>query len=247
MSLSSNSIIHLTKTREALEGILTDNFRIKYCKETIRWKKGKSVIHVPMVSFCDIPLSQIKDHISNYGFYGIGLTREWAIRNFLNPVLYIEPNSNLAHSFEQAILQIAEMGVSVDAKRETVRRLADVTRYIKNYEGLLERKNEPGRTYRFSDEREWRYVPEVEHECKMLYLASEFNKDGAADAATDSVAELRLSFEPDDIKYIIIKNDSEISDIINHLRKAKGANFTLSSIERLTTRILTSEQILTDI
>jgi len=247
MSLSSNSIIHLTKTREALEGILLDSFRVKYCKETIKWKNGKSVIHVPMVSFCDIPLSQIKDHISNYGCYGIGLTREWAIRNFLNPVLYIEPNSNLAHSYEQALLQVAEMKLPNDAKRETARRLSDIARYTKNYEGMLQRKNEPSRMYRFSDEREWRYVPDVEYGCELFYMAKDFEEDGVKETAANSIADLRLNFEPDDIKYIIIKDDSGITEVINHLRNAKGANFTLSSIERLTTRILTSEQIRTDI
>lgn len=247
MALSSNSIIHLTSTREALEGILSDSFRVKYCKETIKWKKGESVIHVPMVSFCDIPLSQIKNHIFNYGCYGIGLTREWAIKNFLNPVLYIEPSSNLAHSYEQTLLNFAGLTLPSSSRRETLGRIIDIVRYTKNYEGLLERKGQPARTYRFSDEREWRYVPAIENDCELFYTATDFEKAGVKKKAADSVLDIRLAFESDDIKYIIIKDDSEIAGVISHLRNSKGANFTLGSIERLATRILTSEQILTDI
>lgn len=58
---------------------------------------------------------------------------------------------------------------------------------------------------------------------------------------------LRLSFEPNDIKYIIIDNDDEISEVADHLRRAKGSKYSYADIERLTTRILTCEQIMSDI
>lgn len=89
MGLSSNSIIHFTNSSEALKGILRNNFRITYCKETIQLDKQTVTFHVPMVSFCDIPLFEIKNHIDSYGNYGLGLTKEWAIKNKLNPVIYI--------------------------------------------------------------------------------------------------------------------------------------------------------------
>lgn len=35
MSLSSNTLIHLTPKKEALIGILKEGFRIKYCQENV--------------------------------------------------------------------------------------------------------------------------------------------------------------------------------------------------------------------
>lgn len=52
---------------------------------------------VPMICFCDIRLETIT-RFSNYGRYGIGLTKEWGIKNKLNPVFYLEKNSTLADS-----------------------------------------------------------------------------------------------------------------------------------------------------
>ena len=72
MGLSSNSLIHLTKSKDALIGILKEGFRIKYCLENIGARNIKVGAAFPMVSFCDIPLSEIKNHIENYGDYGVG-------------------------------------------------------------------------------------------------------------------------------------------------------------------------------
>jgi len=92
MALSSNSLIHLTKEKQALIGILTENFKIKFCLENLLTQKGNLKYAVPMVSFCDIPMSEIKDHVSKYGSYGIGLTKEWGQSNNLNPVFYVDRN-----------------------------------------------------------------------------------------------------------------------------------------------------------
>jgi len=102
MPVSSNALIHFTNEKERLKSIFLENFRVGYCKETPVVGGFGTACFVPMVSFCDIPLSQIRDHISKYGDYGIGLTREWGIRNKLNPVLYLEPSSFLSESYRAA-------------------------------------------------------------------------------------------------------------------------------------------------
>lgn len=243
MALSSSSLIHLTNSRAALDGILSDNFRIKYCKEHIHWGKKSMMLYVPMVSFCDIPLSQIKDHLSRYGSYGIGLTREWAVRKGLNPVLYVQRSSNLAHSYESAILHYEQDGVENDDAIEAFDKIADIARYTKNYEEILERKGESYGMYRFSDEREWRYVPGIGSSCEMFYAGKNFDEETRM-AASESVKDYRLDFDADDIRYIIIDNESEIPSFVDSLRDLR--RFSSREVERITARVLTAEQIRSD-
>jgi hypothetical protein len=201
---------------------------------------------VPMVSFCDIPLSEIKDHISKYGNYGIGMTKNWAFKQGLNPVLYMAQNSMLSGSYRTAWNEMINKSQS-DEWTADERNLADVMRYIKNYEGDLVRKGATTRNYRFSDEREWRYVPPHSEDYEFLLAAKYYDDISNKSECDNKLLPLRLKFELSDIKYIIIDNDSEIGDFIQHLREAKGKTYSLHEVERLTTRILTVEQIRGDI
>ena len=250
MALSSNSIIHFTRTKESLMGILENNFKIHYCREKIFLPESYRELYVPMVSFCDIPLSEVKEHINKYGSYGIGLTREWAVRTGLNPVLYLEKKSVLAHNLNvsRKILVDAPDGDYKDLD-EVGKCTADIFRYTKNYEADLNRGGKTIKNYRFSDEREWRYVPHFENDFEMSIGASYWDDEENKDEVENDKQKLSLlevPFEPNDIKYIIIENDNEISDFLDFLKKAKGKQYTYHDIERLMTRLLTTEQIMSD-
>jgi hypothetical protein len=247
MSLSANTLIHFTKSKDDLKGILEDNFKIYFCRESIILEKNVIVYIAPMVSFCDIPLSNIKVHISRYGNYGIGMTKEWGIRNGLNPVLYMVPGSNLSKSYRKAYNHFMNAGkISANSYTDEQKSFADVSRHIKNYEGELTR-NGTTTNYRFSDEREWRYAP-PDSILPYLFVGEIYYSNPVNKAALNAKIEsLRLTFEPNDIKYIIINDDSEIREFIDHLRDVKGRKYSLQEIERLTTRILTTEQIKEDI
>jgi hypothetical protein len=245
MSLSSNTLTHFTGQKESLLSILQDNFKIYFCKETFRLAGKRQTFFCPMVSFCDIPMSEIKDHIKKYGSYGVGLTKNWALKNGLNPVLYVAPESSLSASYRTALHHFVQ-GPDRAAEDITNEEMAllDVLRYMKNYEGPLERKGQNIKNYRFSDERERRYAPPFTGDKEMIATRPDFEAD--PDKYSAIYEEHRLKFEPNDIKYIIIKDDSEISEVINHLRRKMGNIYSLDEIERLTTRILTTEQIMGD-
>lgn len=250
MPLSANTLIHFTGAKEALQKILEENFRIYNCRESVVLGGKRFGFYVPMVSFCDIPLSEVKDHIGKYGSYGIGMTKEWGMRRGLNPVLYVTQNSMLSESYRKAWRHFTKMddedGPDMDDLTDEQRALSDVVRYIKNYEGDLTRQGRTTPNYRFSDEREWRYVPAFTEDCEMMVGKGWYEEPDNKKAADAKLENLRLEFEPNDIKYIIINNDSEIGEFIDHLRRVKGKNYSLHDIERLATRILTTDQIMSD-
>lgn len=244
MALSSNSIIHFTGKKAALRGILEGNFKIKYCREAIKFTNSAPSLGVPMVSFCDIPLSEVKEHIGKYGNYGIGLTKEWAARKKLNPVMYLQAGSLLSESLRQILVRRHHK------KRESIEEdeaLINIARYSKNYEGDLDRIGKPTIVnYRYSDEREWRYVPPLSDAQELILSEIILSNADEKKKADRALSDLRLVFEPDDIRYIIIKDESEIGYFIDVLRRAKGKTYPAHDIERLSTRILTTSQIITD-
>ena len=166
MPLTPNSIFHFT-SKEKLKWTLENNFRVRYCLENISCyvsainAAAVTSIAVPMVSFCDIPLSQIKDHYVNYGKYGIGFKKEWARNKGLNPVLYIDQFSKLNQQFTYFNSFNGIEDTELD------KTLIELIRYMKNYEGLLQRAGESDKpNYRFANEKEWRYVPDFNSKFK---------------------------------------------------------------------------------
>jgi len=246
MSLSSNSIIHLTHTKSSLEGILKNGLIPHYCKENIEIGDNSYKLGVPMISFCDIPLSKIKDHINKYGEYGIGLTKEWALKNKLNPVVYLEPDSNLSESVNVIINKFLSSG-NTETWTSEQNSIADILRYVKNYQNDLVRKGENTPDYRYSDEREWRFVPSYKEKCDMLLSLDLIDTTAKKNKFNKTIASLKLNFEPNDIKYIFVETDADIHDLINILKSVSWSNFTGQDLDRLTTRILTTAQIKSDI
>lgn len=242
MTLSSSVLVHNTDKKEYLKGILNDGFKVFYCKETLVDEKKGIVFHVPMISFSDIPLSEIKDQLGKYGTYGIGLTKEWAYKNKLNPVLYVAEGSQLFTSYRKAMRHFIDYEVESYSEKEMD--LVDVIRYMKMYEGALVRKGKViDSNYRFSDEREWRFVPP--HDLGFEPVVSEAYFAKHCDAIVDAVKEIRLKIEPNDIKYILIDNEIEITEFIACLRVAFG-KFPADDVDKLLTRFLTKDQIIYD-
>ena len=246
MPLSANTVFHFTEKKEDLEGILEHDFKVYYCKEQLYIGRNPMVFRAPMVSFCDIPLSEIKPHIKSYGPYGIGLSKEWAVRSKLNPVIYMEKNSFLSASLIKFLSHYTELIDQRDeASTEAKRAPFDIFRYMKNYQGdLVRRDRDTIKDYRFSDEREWRYVPEFTKAFPMMLIQP--YHDHHLVNAEKAIQSESLVFTPNDIKYLIIKDDSEINEFVKFLKYAKW-KYDEKDVERLTTRILTSKQIHEDI
>jgi hypothetical protein len=242
-NISSDTLFHFTPRPDYLFQILQHEFKPRYYPELIKLNNHKPITKaIPMVCFCDIPLSQIKNHVTTYGDYGIGMSRKWALKNKLNPVVYVQPNSKLSASFLSILKTYVDGKVAKQAGRDGI---LNVFRYLKNYQGDFVRAGKTISDIKFYNEREWRYTPDISDDIMFWLNDAEFANATLLANSNDAVGAFPLSFEPDDIKYIIIKNEGEIPAMITALKRIKS-KYPQSVIENLVSRILTTDQIKKD-
>lgn len=254
MSLYPDTLFHFTQ-KDSLYQILTSTFKVSYAREHIVGPTKEKKFAVPMVSFCDLKLSELKDFIkSGYGTFGLGMTKEWANRNRLNPVMYMNRHCELVDDLIAAVNELFAFmeelkdGDQYDRLAPHYQNIINYYRYIKPYEGELNRKGELiDENYRFADEREWRYVPPISNQdIRPLVGIDEIDTDAKKEAFNHAVRNIRIPFEPDDIKYLIVEKEDDINPLIDHLRDVKD-KFPPDMLNRLASRILTIEQINKDI
>jgi hypothetical protein len=195
ITISANSLFHFTNNISNLIGILTNNFFPRYSLENYSAFYTQSMakrlklinIAIPMVCFCDIPLSSIRNHIKVYGRYAIGLSKEWGERKNISPVMYALNNSISAKvisnslsatekCFYKSIKHLGERYAgNTNYKEDKKDKLIDtlsvelgrvqsgliaIMAFTKNYSGTFHHGGKRYRNVCFYDEREWRYVPD---------------------------------------------------------------------------------------
>ena len=236
--ISSNTLFHWTN-KDSLIGILKNEFKINYCREDFTIKGGLLLtIRVPLVSFCDIPLSESRNQMDKYGQYGIGLKKEWGIKNGLNPVLYMVSNSNLTTQYTLTLIKnfISE---TVNSNLDEI--MDELLVYFKNHMGG---KNIKEKNYEFYKEREWRYVPNnIKHK---FFSKKNWENPQLKQEGLDGIEPLRLGFTPNDISYLILKEEDEIYDFVGLIQDIKGRKYTEKEVKLLTTKIITSKNIRSD-
>jgi Putative abortive phage resistance protein AbiGi, antitoxin len=142
MKVTSDSLFHFTTSLDNLKSILSKKFKLTYCHEKYLLDYETHDSYFPMVSFCDIPLSLAKDQINKYGSYAIGMTKEWGIKNNLNPVVYIEKGSLLAKDIQATIDNMIKMTKPISAmvkkntasvQKATLKAVEHLNTLIQNY------------------------------------------------------------------------------------------------------------------
>lgn len=242
-NISSTDLFHFVREEQYLQEIIKNKgFWPYYCVEYC-WAKRHWAI--PMVCFCDIPLSRIKNHIKKYGGkgYGIGMSKKWAVDNEVSPVLYASYKSplykkiyqfsrNLKPSKSEKDLSVAEQ-ILYRIKRVTASKTEQ--KYIKN--GSKKRK--------FYNEREWRYIPQVTDKIHMeLWDPSENSSESAFRAKlSERTREQRLSFNANDVKYIIVPDGDSRESMLDFLN---SLDMPIKDIDLLKTKIMTVKDIYDD-
>ena len=253
-TLSSNSLFHFTNSAERLIGILKHTFKPRYCLEDLKMFQtfddddSHDELAIPMVCFCDIPLSKIKTHLTFYGNYGIGLTKEWGIKNGVSPLLYVDSTSETTKSIRNIFAEYHRSSTEHKAIWEMGKQVMRFLRFTKPYEGKFWRNGEYLQGIRFYDEREWRFVPEVKGEDNLTpwIIKEDYLDDIKRSELNEVLAEkYTLHFEPSDIKYIIVENEDQILSIIRAVERIKN-RFDRETIKKLTSRILTKQQMIED-
>lgn len=196
-----------------------------------------------MVCFCDIPLSRISDHVNFYGQYGLGMTREWATVNCLNPVFYIAGENPVS-------AELRELNEHVNKLDETDQEKAkDSIRYlyahIKPSKGIMTVEGSPVEKD-FYLESEWRHVP-ISPEIQPYLPASYFDIPETLAKHNQKTSDLcRLKFTPKDVKYIFVKSDSDIPDLINFIQSEMD-QYPHADTKVLMSRVTSLESIQSDI
>jgi len=245
-ALTSNTLFHFTSSLENLVGILTNELQPHYSLEDFsvlrkRLPKDDMAIAFPMVSFCDIPLSQASNHMSTYGSYALGLTKAWGQKRGLTPVMYVHSNAVTVRGLLD-LIKVARAGAAPkDAIMEHVTRLLLL---LKPYVGRFWRANKWIENVRFYDEREWRFVPAPGGKTPAMNIEA-FMDSGERAKANEAIARSRLPFTPSDIKYVIVSSENELIPVIRDLERIKG-KYSLDQVKLLTSRVISAEQIRED-
>ncbi|MBS1493084.1 MAG: hypothetical protein JST55_06225 [Bacteroidetes bacterium] len=249
-SFISNTLFHLTGKRENVIDILTNNFCPYYCEEDFEplIEKNPEIefntkTYVPMVSFCDLSLNKIKKHLYDYGFYGIGLTKEWGMKNGITPVIYMHKQSNSVRTMINIFGDLVKNAKELEKIKVATENYYYFLNYVKPYEGFLKRRD---RKVRFYDEREWRFVPDpkfIESYTEEDYQKKKLSQENKLALR---INESKLLFSPDDVKYILVEKESERLEMSDEIVKIKQSHYTLDKLKILTTKIISSEYLIED-
>jgi len=241
----SSTLFHFTKNLETLTLVLKNGFWPRYCLEDIRWHETDlhQEIAYPMVCFCDIPISRIDEHVDFYGSYGIGVTKEWAIKNKLNPLTYVSSGSPVQRALIDIISHVDEL--PDDKRTEAFHTLRLIHSFAKPISGTMKM----GRALvkrDFYQESEWRYVPEgadiTQHLTKSVF-DNKALRDKLNQVTFDSA---RLGFSPQDVKYIFVPEDSDIPKIINFIQNELD-DFKSADLKVLMSRVTSLENLQRDL
>ena len=251
MAVSANTLFHFTSLN-SLKGILTSQgffclYSDEHFENILPPKSNYRFTYIPMISFCDLTISQLyndSEHRKNFGEYGIGLTKEWGIKNRVSPVMYVHKKSQPTKQLQELIKVLkgfSEGSTDYTSILEIEKELVDSFKYIKPYKGNWH-KGKKNATIIYYNEREWRYCPLLKDHAVLSALL-EGNKQ-FKDRTNIKLKENLIAFAPEDIKFIIIKNKSDVKEFVKVIRN--DMKISIDQQNELLTKIITQKEIKED-
>lgn len=268
----TSSIFHYTNSLESLKSILSDGFYPNYCKESFPHSKGIYYVGIPMVSFCDIPVSLTDIFRRRYGKFALGLSKEWALEKNINPLLYVHNQNifnslHLIHSFlqllkeesgfvegssDQFTFELNQDGLNNLKNWIRIQQMNYATLQLFGYFKPLEinRKEELQSNY---EENERRYIVPESNEIPWLWGESAYKEWRGGDAKpqpSDAMKKEKLDFTINDIRWILVPTLDDAKNAMNMIDKLETISFRkINEDERsyLKTMIISFESIVKDL
>lgn len=261
--LENDSIAHHTSKYDVFAKIIKgESFLVQYCAEKIYVNKHKNIhIAVPMVSFADIrPTDYVrafwrpkkKGEKRIYGYYGdyaIGISKDWAVRHNVIPILYIPKPKESGEVLAQnnPIIELcnkARKKIPDNWKGKEMHNIPSIASFCKHYIGYLEKEEEKTHEinrfeYNFHMEQEWRYVsPTIPIRWNFYNNNNDPNIDNEKKEKQERNKEIRetLSFNLwEDVTYIVVKSDNSLEKILKLIEskyKEKNRDLTLTDEDK---------------
>lgn len=227
--LRTTSIFHFTKEIDILCSILRNGIIPNYCSENLYHDEEVDItLGIPMVSFCDIPLSRTYRHTKEYGNYGIGLATEYAEDHNINPVLYVSNDRIIRDSFPSVFNR--------DNRNARCVLPTSIQGLLKRIYGKYNDKEINNYT-----ENEWRYFVKNSKTLPWFrsmekYLAWRGNGSKPSPLNNPYLIANKLTFDYRYINHIIVKNEKEVPymiDYIQNLTKIGGCDEELSNKDKV--------------
>lgn len=250
MGLSSNIIWHQSSFEAIQEIIKSQTFICSYSIETIKWRKSEIDVAFPMISFCDIPISDMQEYLTHnqtgilngkYGECTIGMTQDWAFNAGMCHVWYLDPRCNYLREVlptKKKLLQSLKSR-KYHNRWHLLSRIKPITGNLKS-KGFID--------YRFYDEKEVRYVPSPKSleakSVEKILTKNEYDEyklqraTNLGDNTGNSlIPELKLSFKMSDVRYILCYTKSQM-ERINELLNGQCRDIVIMEYSRIVEEII---------
>jgi hypothetical protein len=246
-NISSTTFFHFTSKLKYLKSILENGFYPRYCPEYTLHpadvqaaSRGRPPLRaIPMVCFCDLPTGVIRKHYRHYGPYGIGLDRDWGLKNGLSPVIYTH---DLAGTRKPALHLVTKRSSAKD--RGLQQDLNTLAAYSKPYEGAVWRRGEVQPSVKFYDEREWRFVPDVPD--KFLPWKEYRNERRREKLQEELRRDYTLKIHPQNVQYLILpysKSETNVKRLHDYIMDLYETRFNRTEAALVVTTIMTSDAL----
>lgn len=231
----SSSFFHYT-SETGLVSILQNGFYGSYADEQFKDNNGNiQHLYIPMVSFCDIPLSYVET--ITYGNYAIGMSRIWGNNNGLSPILYY-PRA-YAHHLHQFVRKSFD---DYMYKNDTSQ--MKFLGYVKPFKKFDEKGYADKKRKENYIEREWRKIYITQWIKSRIQM-----EDYREKYRNKFIKNFIMKFNAKDVSFIIVPDEKAkanmITQIGNNMRNIGGGSQQLQSrdIMDLVSKILTIKQI----